>query len=48
MGDTGEVNYIEIKLDKGIFSHDPEKVKYTAVENVSDVRLLKISIDMDK
>lgn len=47
-GNTGKAEFIEIKLDKGIFSRETEKVRYEYVDNVHDVILLKVKIEMDK
>jgi sporulation protein YlmC with PRC-barrel domain len=43
---NGIANDIIVKLDKGIFSRDTEKIKFDKIDNVKDVVLLNIKIKM--
>lgn len=46
--ETGTINKIVIKLDKGIFSRAKETITFDQVKNIKDVILLDIVVDMDK
>jgi sporulation protein YlmC with PRC-barrel domain len=43
----GIITDIIVKLDKGIFSRDTEKIKFDKVETIKDVVLLNTDIDLD-
>ncbi|BBL62063.1 MAG: PRC-barrel domain-containing protein [Methanobrevibacter arboriphilus] len=46
--ETGTINKIVIKLDKGIFSRAKETITFDQIKNIKDVILLNIVVDMDK
>ena len=46
--ETGTINKIVIKLDKGIFSRAKETITFDQIKNIKDVILLNIIVDMDK
>ncbi|OQD58218.1 hypothetical protein MBBAR_24c00160 [Methanobrevibacter arboriphilus JCM 13429 = DSM 1125] len=46
--ETGTINKIVIKLDKGIFSRAKETITFDQIKNIKDVVLLNIIVDMDK
>ena len=46
--ETGTINKIVIKLDKGIISRAKETITFDQIKNIKDVILLNIVVDMDK
>ncbi|BBL61486.1 PRC-barrel domain-containing protein [Methanobrevibacter arboriphilus] len=45
--DTGTINEIVIKLDKGIFSRAKEIITFNEIKKIKDVILLNIMVDME-
>ncbi|WP_409201071.1 PRC-barrel domain-containing protein [Methanobrevibacter sp. DSM 116169] len=41
------ITKVIVKLDKGIFSREKEKINYDKISKIKDVVLLKDSIDID-
>jgi sporulation protein YlmC with PRC-barrel domain len=46
--ETGTINKIVIKLDKGIFSRAKETITFDQRKNIKDVILLNVIVDVDK